>query len=143
MDGMDENNNSTGVTGAIRASDAEREEIADRVRQAASEGRLTLAEADERLASVYAARMRHELQPLVADVPSAPDRETAPAPARWDRLPLAVHAVLVVVLAVAVLGRWVIAGPAFLWPIFPIFWAFVSLVVHTRLVGPGRRRPEV
>jgi DUF1707 SHOCT-like domain len=53
----------------LRASDAEREEYARIVRDAVGEGRLSLNEGDERLASIYAARFRDELRPLVTDLP--------------------------------------------------------------------------
>jgi uncharacterized protein DUF1707 len=52
----------------LRASDAERERTADRLRHAAGEGRLTVEELDERLGAAYAARTRGELEQLVADV---------------------------------------------------------------------------
>jgi uncharacterized protein DUF1707 len=158
MVAMDENTTSNRVgpappppgNRAIRASDAEREETASAIRQAAAEGRLTMAELDERLASVYEARMRHELAPLVADLPASPAPEQATvryALTREDQLALGVHLVLVLALAVAVLTRWVASGMVFFWPIFPIFWAVVTLAVHARLRGvwpgwpPYRSRP--
>ena len=58
---------------ALRASDADRERIAEILRTAATEGRLDLNELDERLAGVYAAKTYSELEPLVRDLPvSAP-----------------------------------------------------------------------
>ncbi len=54
----------------VRASDAEREEYARIIRDAAGEGRLNLDESDERLATLYAARFRDELPTLVADLPA-------------------------------------------------------------------------
>lgn len=123
----------------IRASDAERERTATRIREAAAEGRLTMGELEERLSSVYAATLRHELEPLVADLP-APE-PTAPRRVRpaarqldsWDRMALGVHAVLVMAFVAAVLVRWVVTGMVFFWPAFPIFWALVTLAVHLRL----------
>lgn len=52
----------------LRASDAEREQAAEVLRMAASEGRLEVEELDDRLGSVYAVRTRTELQRLIADV---------------------------------------------------------------------------
>jgi len=62
----------------LRASDADREQVAETLRQAAAEGRLDLGELDERLAVVYAARTYAELEPVTADLPghSAPVRPT-------------------------------------------------------------------
>jgi hypothetical protein len=53
---------------ALRASDADRERTAERLRLAASEGRLTFEELDERLDAAYAARTRDALRELLADV---------------------------------------------------------------------------
>ena len=56
----------------LRASDAEREEAAEVLRVAASEGRLDVDELDDRLGSVYSVRTRNELERLIADV--SPER---------------------------------------------------------------------
>ncbi|NEK84869.1 DUF1707 domain-containing protein [Blastococcus saxobsidens] len=53
----------------LRAADADRTAVAAVLGQAMSEGRLTVAEYDERLAQVYAARTFGELTPLTADLP--------------------------------------------------------------------------
>jgi hypothetical protein len=68
--------------GGLRASDAEREAVADRLRGAAAEGRLDPEELDERLGRAYAARTHAELDALTADLPAA----TA-LPARGVRSP--------------------------------------------------------
>jgi hypothetical protein len=56
----------------LRASDDDRERTADRLRQAAGEGRLTVEELEERLHAVYEARTHSELQTLSADLPADP-----------------------------------------------------------------------
>ena len=56
----------------VRASDAEREEVAAVLRNAIGEGRLTLAEGEQRLAGVYATTYRDELGGFTADLPSPP-----------------------------------------------------------------------
>jgi Domain of unknown function (DUF1707)/Cell wall-active antibiotics response 4TMS YvqF len=55
-----------------RASDAEREAVVARLRNAAGEGRLTVDELDERIDAAYAAKTRAELEPLTADLPDTP-----------------------------------------------------------------------
>jgi hypothetical protein len=55
---------------SVRASHAEREATATRLHTAVGEGRLDLAEAEERLAVAYAARYRAEFEPLLADLPA-------------------------------------------------------------------------
>ncbi|BAC70928.1 hypothetical protein AQJ43_02095 [Streptomyces avermitilis] len=70
----------------LRASDADRDRIADILREALAEGRLTAEEHAERVEEVYRARTVGELEPLVRDLPAAhPLRATpayAPAPNR-------------------------------------------------------------
>ncbi|MFC5722814.1 DUF1707 domain-containing protein [Streptomyces gamaensis] len=53
----------------MRASDAERERIAETLREAVAEGRLTMEEFEQRLDAAYKARTHGELQPLVRDLP--------------------------------------------------------------------------
>jgi Domain of unknown function (DUF1707)/Cell wall-active antibiotics response 4TMS YvqF len=65
--------------GNLRASDADRERVADVIRQAAGEGRLTMEELDERLDAVYAAKTYAELEPITRDLPQTPGG-AAPAP---------------------------------------------------------------
>ena len=57
-----------------RASDQEREQTAETLREALAEGRLRVEEFQKRLEATYQARTREELEPLVRDlpVPSAP-----------------------------------------------------------------------
>jgi len=56
--------------GHLRASDADRERIANVLRDAAGDGRLTMAELDERLDAVYAAKTYAELEPITHDLPA-------------------------------------------------------------------------
>ena len=65
--------------GNLRASDADRERVADVIRQAAGDGRLTMEELDERLDAVYAAKTYAELEPITRDLPQTPGG-AAPAP---------------------------------------------------------------
>ncbi|QIQ02896.1 DUF1707 SHOCT-like domain-containing protein [Streptomyces liangshanensis] len=55
----------------IRASDADRDRIADILREALAEGRLDAEEHADRIDSVYRAKTLGELQPLVRDLPAA------------------------------------------------------------------------
>jgi hypothetical protein len=55
--------------GALRCSDAERERTSAALHAAAGEGRLSMDEVEERLAKTYAARYRHDLDAVTADLP--------------------------------------------------------------------------
>lgn len=53
----------------IRASDAEREKTVAALQHAVGEGRITMAEFEERTAAAYSAKTRAELDVLTADLP--------------------------------------------------------------------------
>jgi hypothetical protein len=55
----------------LRASDADRERVANVLREAAGDGRLTMDELDERLDAVFAAKTYAELEPITHDLPDA------------------------------------------------------------------------
>jgi DUF1707 SHOCT-like domain/Cell wall-active antibiotics response LiaF, C-terminal len=78
---------------AILASDAEREQVAEVLRQASVDGRLTLDEFSQRVEGALAARTRADLQAITADlpepVPGAPPVRAVPVartrtPVRWS-----------------------------------------------------------
>ncbi|WP_093836696.1 DUF1707 SHOCT-like domain-containing protein [Streptomyces aidingensis] len=56
----------------LRASDADREAVAERLREAAAEGRIDLEELQDRLDQVFAAKTYGELEPITADLPPDP-----------------------------------------------------------------------
>lgn len=66
---LPERRTSEGQASDTRASDSEREQIAERLRDAMAEGRLDMEEFDERLGLAYGARTHGELVPLVRDLP--------------------------------------------------------------------------
>jgi hypothetical protein len=120
----------------VRASDAEREEVARVVSSAGAEGRLTLTETEERLAGVYAAVFRNELTRYTEDLPQ--QKTPSSGPSRRPGLPrgpLGVHAAIVAVLAVVLIVRWAVSGAVFFWPAFPLFWLAASLLMHARIRG--------
>ncbi|HJU96741.1 MAG TPA: DUF1707 domain-containing protein [Jiangellaceae bacterium] len=55
---------------SLRASDDDRERVAEVLRQAAGDGRLTFAELQDRLEALYAAKTYAELEPVISDLPS-------------------------------------------------------------------------
>ncbi|MGW1268595.1 DUF1707 SHOCT-like domain-containing protein [Streptomyces sp. NPDC002491] len=54
----------------LRASDADRERVAEVLRDAVAEGRLDMTEFEERLEQTYAARTYRELAPITRDLPA-------------------------------------------------------------------------
>ncbi len=129
-------------TAAIRASDADREHVARILRAAAAEGLLTLDEADERLATVYAARFRTELEPVTTDLPYGGTRllENTPEARVAARAGLVRHVITVVVVAAALLTAWVLSGADFFWPAWPLAFMAFSVFMHARRLGYRRGR---
>jgi hypothetical protein len=59
------------MQGDFRASNTEREAVVQRLQRAVGEGRITMAEFEERSQAAYAARTRGELAVLTADLPQS------------------------------------------------------------------------
>ncbi len=129
---------------AIRASDSEREYVARIMQAAAAQGLLTLDEADERMAAVYAARTRADLAPLTTDLPDGGRRlmENTPEARSAARTGLIRHAITVAVVALVLVGVWFATGAWFFWPAWPLAFMAFSLFGHARRIGvvPDRRR---
>jgi hypothetical protein len=98
------------MTDQTRASDAEREHVADTLRTHAAAGRLDPDELEQRLERAFAARTRADLTPLVADLPAAP-------PPRRRELP---HISPLLPLAILLIAIWALTGAGYFWPIWPI-----------------------
>ena len=72
----------------LRASDADRDRIADILREALAEGRLDPDEHSERVERAYRARTVAELEPLVRDLPAGRDAHgLRPGPSRAGAAP--------------------------------------------------------
>jgi Domain of unknown function (DUF1707)/Cell wall-active antibiotics response 4TMS YvqF len=90
----------------LRASDAERQAIADHLNTAVGEGRLTLEEFSDRVGAAYAARTHGELERLTTDLPAPTGRpaivvDAHPITATPAEAPLDIK-----VGAIKKLGRW-------------------------------------
>ncbi|MDR2620428.1 MAG: DUF1707 domain-containing protein [Propionibacteriaceae bacterium] len=73
----------------LRASDNDRQRIADVIGDAYADGRLTIAEHSERLEKVWASKTLGELEPLIADLgrpvsPTQPQQPTQSAVQTWQ-----------------------------------------------------------
>lgn len=128
----------------IRASDSEREYVARIMQAAAAQGLLSLDEADERMAAIYAARTRAELAPFTVDLPEGGRRlmENTPEARTAARTGLVRHAITVAVVAFLLIGVFFATGAQFFWPAWPLAFMAFSLIGHARRIGvlPDRRR---
>lgn len=118
----------------MRTSDKEREQVAEILRAAMTEGRLNLEEGEERLAAAYAAKYRDELAPLTVDLPDGGRRALAETPAARlaTRRSMRRHTAFVVAAALILTGLWVLSGAHFFWPVIPLFFLFGGLFRHAR-----------
>lgn len=123
----------------LRASDADRERIADRLRKASGEGRIDLAEFQERLESCYQAKTLGQLRELVADLPRE-DVQMAPrasgAPSPWFRRSSLLPILIVLFVIVAASGH----SHHVLWLWVPLVFVFWRLSWWRRRSWTGSRR---
>ena len=70
----------------LRASDAEREQLVDTLREHAADGRLTTDELEERSAAAYSATTRGELVALRRDLPERPPPAAPPPEVVGERI---------------------------------------------------------
>ena len=117
----------------VRAGDADREAIADRLRSSHAEGRLDAEEFQERLDRCYQAKTVGELEQLVGDLPR---ERPAERPFRLQQLRM-------VPLLAVLFGTLVIAGAVWhhgaagFWLLVPIFFLMRFLIFPYR---PWHRR---
>ncbi|MBF6182764.1 DUF1707 domain-containing protein [Nocardia otitidiscaviarum] len=116
----------------LRASDADREKIVNRLRLAMDEGRLSLHEFDERLQQVYAAKTHGDLVPLTSDLPAQrPECGTRPADAgipTWIKI-MWTPWVFVNLLCVVI---WLATGLGYFWPFWVMApWGLALLIPTT------------
>jgi hypothetical protein len=117
----------------LRASDADREAVADRLRNAAAEGRLLAQELEERLALALRARTYAELDAVVSDLPVSRRAPGSAIPLMRPALAVAIVVATVAVLAVAAL---VITGLLAAWGL----WMLIAWWVFGGRCGYPRRR---
>jgi hypothetical protein len=118
----------------VLASDPERERVAEALRGHATAGRLDADELDERLGIAYAARLRADLLPLLADLPAP----AAPRP-RARRRPVP-NIIPLLALAATLITIWALTGAGYFWPVWPIAAVALSTVKHRRGACMGVHR---
>jgi DUF1707 SHOCT-like domain len=124
----------------LRAGDADRERIAERLRKGHAEGRLDLAEFQERLERCYDAKTFGELRQLVRDLPRQNDqnpRRSSLSSWPWRVMPLAPFLVALVVVSAA-------TGHHIFWFWIPLafFWWRMSWSRRRQWWAHSRYRPH-
>jgi hypothetical protein len=122
----------------LRASQAERERVVDRLRAHAGDGRLEIDELEQRIEAAYAARTRGDLRALLRDLPETQRRDTRSV----LRPVLAFIAFMPLALAIALFA---LAPPGLAWIGWPVlgWWLFgggPAAAFGFAACGPSRRQ---
>jgi hypothetical protein len=106
----------------LRASDADREAAAERIRRSHAEGRLDTTELQERLERCYEAKRLGELHDLVNDLPTddVPQPQSPLRHWRWRLAPL-------VPILIALLAVCAVTGRHGFWLVIPLVFLFYRL----------------
>jgi hypothetical protein len=126
----------------VRVSDQERRAVLDELQQHFGEGRLDLAEFEERTNAVVAARYRGDLMPLLDDLPELHPTPAGP-PVRprptkehpvMGSVAFRIHLYLSLVVSAFLLaiygGVTLVADGVPFWPVFPISAIGLGLGAH-------------
>jgi hypothetical protein len=131
--------------GRLRASDADREQVVARLHTAATEGRLSAEELDERVHRALTALTYDDLDPVLDDLPRPRDRAPRPAARRGESM----------VARPRTVGGWALeavrANPLLLFVMIPVVAAagamliaaavtWMTLVAVVMLLGGHRGR---
>jgi hypothetical protein len=120
----------------LRAADADREQVAERLRKSHGEGRLDMDEFQQRLERCYAAKTFGELRELVRDLPREeyPDERRSLGRYRWPLVPLAPILITLLILSTVighhVFGLWIL--------LLFVFWRLSVWRRRRQWSGAGR-----
>lgn len=124
-----------------RASDAERDATAERLRVAGGDGRLDPEELEERLDAAYAAKTVGELAVLTRDLPAAPAAKPTVVPNSergLDSQAIRARLATFIIANTICIAIWAASGAnGGFWPIWVIFGTGIGLfaTVVRRLLG--------
>ena len=134
----------------MRAADADRQAVADRLRVALDEGRLDLNEYDERLGRTYAAKTYGDLDRLLVDLPAVP-RPRVPAEPVVQTEHVTAHWIAqvwsgwvpAVLITTAIWSTTSIASgdPQYFWPIW-VAAPWGAVLLWTTIIGLATGRPR-
>jgi class 3 adenylate cyclase len=113
----------------MRASDADRERVAELLRDHYGAGRLSDEDLSERVEAAYGGRTMSELAALTADLPSAA------APGRRRRrsgleTSFRIHLTVFILVNLMLIGIWAASGGGYFWPVWPILGWGIGVGSH-------------
>jgi hypothetical protein len=134
---------------SLRASDADREQFVEALRQHHAEGRLTVEELTERTERAYAARTLGDLDALGGDLPPlqrpagarTPDPAAPPDHRQATGRTILLRSLLWYgLLSLVLLVVWAMSDRGYFWPIWPIL-GFAMLIGWQAFYFLGPRPP--
>src|SRR4051812_9740296 len=103
---------------SLRVSEAEREDTADRLRDAAGDGRLDADELEQRVEAAYSARTVGDLAVLTQDLPARPPPD-APRETVWQSQEVRARLASFIVANTVCVAIWLATGAdGSFWPIW-------------------------
>jgi hypothetical protein len=114
----------------LRVSDADRDRIVDQLRDHGAAGRLDTEELEERTDLALAARTFGELDALLTDLPSAPDRRRAIARREKALDTFSDHLRCYLSVMVLLVAIWALTGMGYFWPVWPALGWGIAIVSH-------------
>ena len=149
-----------GVADDLRPSDAEREQVVRDLTKHCGDGRLTLDELEQRIAEVYAAKSKTELQHAIRElprtpvhIPSSPPVRVKPSAApvrnlnendrRNGEIALRIHLTVFLSVIGLLTAIWFLTsgGTGYFWPIWTAMPWGMALAIHAgvhKAVWAGR-----
>lgn len=129
---------------AVRATDADRDDVVAKLKQALNAGALEFEEIETRIEAVYTARTKRELLELTDDLPvdAAPSADTR----RHHHLPgfrsasFRMHLNVYVLVMVMLIGIWAMSGAGHFWPLYPATGWGIGLAAHYMAAADLERR---
>lgn len=121
---------------AQRASDAERDAVADRLRAAAAEGRLDPDELDERVGQAYSARTHAELASLTTDLP-APLPKPQPPESPWRSDDFRRRLAGFIIPNLICNAIWLATGAGYWWPVWVLLGTGIAMTVAVVRIALG------
>jgi class 3 adenylate cyclase len=128
---------------SYRASDEDRERVAELLREHYGAGRLSDDDLSERLEAAYAARTDAELAELTADLPA--ENKAASRAAPGPPADLRVHFTIYALVNLMLIGIWAASGGGYFWPIWPMLGWGIGVAMHAApwIAHRGRPAPEL
>jgi class 3 adenylate cyclase len=123
----------------LRAADADRERVAELLREHYGAGRLSDTDLSERVDSAYAARTLSELEVITADLPR-PHRRQPPRRHGALQTSVRIHLAVYIVVNLMLIGIWAASGGGYFWPVWPLLGWGIGVGCHAApLLAQGTR----